>query len=309
MAIALPRSKETRSRMGKAVIFGASGQDGAYLSRLLARRGIAVTGVSRSGATRADVADFARVQTLIKDAQPDYIFHFAANSTARHEALFDNHAAIGTGALNILESVRLFSPHSRVFITGSALQFENSGLPIHEQTPFHASSPYAVARIQATYAARYYREAFGLHTYVGYLFTHDSPLRTERHVNQQIIADIRRIKSGRQSTLEIGDMAVRKEFSHAGDIVEAIWALVNQDTHAECVIGSGVAHSIEEWLRYCCRRSGLSFAEHVRPKKNFTAEYHTLVSAPDRLKSMGWSPKISFEQLADMMLEGRDPAL
>lgn len=177
----------------RALIFGINGQDGYYLNQLLIANNIEVIGVSNfiDKWIRGDVSIFEFVEELIIKHKPEYIFHFAANSTTHHSALFDNHNAISTGTLNILECVKNYSPRSKVFLSGSAMQFKNEGLPIDEKTPFAASSPYSVARIQSVYAGRYYRDTFGLQVYVGYFFNHDNPLRIERHVNQKIAAAVK----------------------------------------------------------------------------------------------------------------------
>ena len=132
----------------KALIFGITGQDGYYLSQLCQENNIEIVGVSRSKGDwiQGSVADYNFVEQLIKKHQPDYIFHFAANSTTKHVAIFENHEAISSGTFNILESVRLYSPQTRVFLSGSAMQFENTGFPIDELVSFEASSPYSVSR-------------------------------------------------------------------------------------------------------------------------------------------------------------------
>ena len=236
----------------KAIIFGINGQDGQYLNKLLSSNKIKVIGVSRSGEQwiKGDVSDFSFVESLIRQHKPDYIFHFSAISTTKHSALFDNHKAISTGTLNILESVKNHCPKCKVFLSGSALQFENKGLLIDEKTSFEAKCPYSIARIQSVYAGRYYRDAFGLQIYFGYFFNHDSPLRTEQHINQKIILAVKRINHGSNEKLELGDIDVRKEFNFAGDIVEAIWMLVNQNVVFEAVIGNGKAYSIKDWVEY-----------------------------------------------------------
>jgi GDPmannose 4,6-dehydratase len=291
----------------KSIIFGVNGQDGYYLTNLLALNGIDVIGVSRGVGNwiKGDVTDLALVEALISTQQPDYVFHFAAHSTTRHSALFANHQAISTGTLNILESVKLHCAKARVFLSGSAMQFENRGLPISEKTPFDAKSPYAVARIQSTYAGRYYRQAFSLNVYLGYLFNHDSPMRTEQHVNKKITAAINRIANGSNEKLELGNLEVRKEFNYAGDVVEAIWRLVNQDAVFEAVIGSGDSHSIREWTEYCFAKVNKNWADFVEVRKDFVPEYQALVSNPVLIKSLGWEPKVTFCQLADMMLEAQ----
>jgi GDPmannose 4,6-dehydratase len=287
-----------------AIIFGASGQDGTFLAQLLRKKSVMVVTVSRSsGDVRGDISDYIFVEALIKSQQPDYIFHFAANSTTRHEALFDNHQAISTGTLNILESVRLHCPKAKVFLSGSAMQFVNSGTPIDEDTSFEGSSPYSIARIQSVYAARYYRATFGLLIYCGYFFNHDSPLRSERHVNQKVIGAVNRIANGSSEMLELGNIDVRKEFNYAGDIVEAIWILINQNLLFDVVIGSGHAHSIKEWVEYCFYKVNRNWQDHVILSQNYKPEYDVLVSNPTRLRSLGWQPKVGFHQLADLMMQ------
>jgi len=287
----------------RAIIFGANGQDGFYLNELLQKEGIAVEKVSRRGNNIiGDVSDFSFVESIIKSTKPDYIFHLAANSTTRHDVLFENHQSISTGTFNILEAVKLHSPSSKVFLSGSAVQFENNGTPIDESTPFAPLSPYAVSRIQSVYAGRYYRNAFGIEVYVGYFFNHDSPLRTERHVNQKIAYVAKRIAQGKDEKFEIGNIDVKKEFNYAGDTVEAVWTLVNQSNIFEAVIGSGIAYSIKDWLDCCFGKVGKDWREYVTINQNFKPEYEILVSNPSLIKSLGWIPKVDIAQLAEMML-------
>jgi GDPmannose 4,6-dehydratase len=294
--------------ISKAIIFGSNGQDGHYLSKVLEREHVEVMGISRKGdAVHGDVSDYMFVEGQIRKHQPSHIFHFAAASTTQHHALFENHQTICTGTLNILEAVKLYCPNARVFIPGSAMQFKNNGLPIDEQTPFEGSSPYAVARIQSVYSARYYRDKCGLQVYVGYFFNHDSPLRTERHVNQKIVKAVQRIRAGSTEKLELGDIEVKKEFNYAGDVVEAVWRLVSQNSVYEAVIGSGKAYSIKEWVEYCFSTVNKNWRDYVVVKSNFTAEYEMLVSNPRLIKALGWEQKVNIHQLADMMMGHRDP--
>ena len=286
----------------KAVIFGISGQDGFYLSSLLKEKGIEVIGSSRTQGVKGDIGDLFFVESLIKENKPDYIFHLAAESSTKHHHLFQNHNSISTGSINILESCRLHSPESRIFLAGSAMQFQNDGSPISESTPFSAGSPYSLARIQSTYAGRYYRDYFGMKVYVGFLFNHDSPRRSEDHINQKIVRTIQKIKRGENIKLEIGNPDVRKEFNFAGDIVEAIWTLVNQEKISECVIGSGESFSIKEWINECFLISGIDPEVHISPIENFSPEYKKLVSDPRIIKGTGWSPKVDFRNLARKMM-------
>jgi|YNPMSStandDraft_1061717.scaffolds.fasta_scaffold03572_3 GDPmannose 4,6-dehydratase len=288
------------------LIFGGSGQDGYYISELCRERGIIPIRVSRSNREYVeeigDVSDLEAVLKLVKKYKPGIIFHLAANSTTNHEALFENHQTISTGTLNILESVCKVSPHTKVFIAGSGVQFKNKGCPISEKDEFEASSAYAVSRIHSVYAARYYRK-LGLKVYVGYLFHHESPLRTSRHVSKKVVEAVRRIQSGSNEKVEIGDLSVEKEWTFAGDIAEGIMKLVHQDSIFEAVIGSGEVHTIGEWVKVCFEEIGKDWKEYVVEKKEFKPEYKRLVSNPETMFSLGWRPKVSFRELAQLMLK------
>ena len=283
----------------KAIVFGASGQDGIYLSMLLQENMINVVPVNR-GEPGTGIQSFEDVSALVKQHQPEYIFHFAADSTTRHEVWRSNHETISTGTLNILESVKIYSPQTKVFLSGSGLQFENNGFPIKESDPFLAGSPYAVSRIHSTYAARYYR-SLGIKAYVGYFFNHDSPYRSERHINKKIAETARRISAGSKERLEIGDLEVQKEFGFAGDIVKAVFTLVNQDTVFEAVVGTGKAYSIQQWIEICFDQYGLKWENYYERLPGFISDHKLLVSDPATIFSLGWKPGNDIYSLAKMM--------
>lgn len=291
----------------KALVFGANGQDGHYLIEELRGRGVEAVGFSRAGPwQRADVARREEVDAALRAVQPDLIFQLAANSTARHEALFENHETISTGALNVLEGARRHCPEARVFLAGSALQFVNRGEPIDEEAPFAASSPYAVARIQSVYAARYFR-SLGLRTYVGYLFHHDSPRRGPRHVAQLIASAARRIGAGSTELLELADVEVVKEWTYAGDVARAMVTLVQQDDVTEAVIGSGEGRPIRDWVQRCFAVAGRDWQDHVRAPPGGRGDFGRLVSRPARIRALGWAPQVSFDELAAMMVAQPPP--
>lgn len=286
--------------MEKTIIFGISGQDGFYLQELLQKRSHQVFGVSRS--IGGDVANRCYVEKLLKELQPDYIFHLAANSTTRHEALFENHETISTGTLNILESVKEQCPACRVFITGSGVQFVNKGIPVSEKDEFAPLSAYAVSRIQSVYAARYYR-SLGIKTYVGYLFHHESPLRKPNHLCKKIAELAKRVREGSKEQITLGDVSVRKETGFAGDIAAGIWALVSQEAVFEATIGTGKAYSIQEWIEVCFSKIGSDWRNHITLRTDgFVPEYPILVSDPTTIFSLGWLPAVDIHALADMML-------
>lgn len=289
--------------MQTALIFGAGGQDGHYLSLLCRERGITAIGCSRSPGPwqRGDVSDRGVVDELVRRHQPAFIFQLAARSTTRHDALFENHAAISTGTLNVLEAARTCAPEARIFLPGSGVMFKNEGRPISEHDAFEAASPYAVARIHAVHAGRYYR-TLGLNVYVGHLFHHESPLRGPAHVSRMIADAARRAAAGNAEPVEIGDIGVEKEWTFAGDVAAGMFALLEQDAVHEAMIGSGRAYSIRQWLEACYGAVGRDWREFVRLRGDFVPEYQRLVSDPSTMQRIGWSPRVSFTELAAMMM-------
>jgi GDPmannose 4,6-dehydratase len=286
----------------KTIIFGFSGQDGNYLSALLKEKGYEIIGVSRSDNNNTDIANINSVADLVKSHKPEFVFHLAANSTTSHDAMFENHATIATGTLNILEAVKLYSPETKVFISGSGLQFRNENKPIKETDPFEARDAYSVCRIQSVYAAKYFR-SLGIKVYVGYFFNHDSPLRTERHMSKKIAETAKRIRTGSNEKLVIGDLDAVKEYTYAGDIVKGIWTLVNQDEITEANISSGVGYSVKDWVKQCFSLVNKNWQDHVTINPDFTSTYKQLVSDPSRIFSLGWKPEVNFEELAGMMMQ------
>lgn len=289
--------------MKKAIIFGASGQDGIYMKAHCENQNIIPITVARSEGFdyKDSVSNLFFVENIIKNIQPDFVFHFAANSTTRHEALFENHETISTGTLNILESVKKYSPHTKVLITGSGVQFKNIGKPISENTEFEASNAYAIARIQSVYAARYFRK-IGLKVYVAYLFHHESPYRHATHVSKMITDKIKNILKGNEDKIIIGDGSVQKEWAFAGDIVEGIFTLINQDNIFEATIGTGITHSIMDFLEECFLQANLDLKTHTEFLNHFQSEYPKLVSNPMTINSLNWKAKTDLKQLVKIML-------
>jgi GDPmannose 4,6-dehydratase len=286
-----------------ALIFGAGGQDGHYLAEVCAERGLTAVGCSRSGGRwlTCDVADAATVSTLVRQYQPAFIFQLAANSTTRHDALADNHAAIATGTLIVLEAAHQHAPQARIFLPGSGVMFKNEGQPLSERDEFVAASPYALARIYAVHAGRYYRSR-GLKVYVGHLFHHESPRRGPGHVSRMIVDAARRAAAGDATPFEIGDPSVEKEWTYAGDVAAGMLALVEQDDVFEAAIGSGCTHSIQDWVEACFGLAGCDWRPLLRQRAGFVPEYRRLVSDPSTMQKLGWAPKVGFAKLAAMMM-------
>jgi len=286
-----------------AIIFGINGQDGHYLEQILHQDEFEVIGVSRTKGNfiQGNVADFKLVSDLIKQHQPEFVFHLAANSTIRHDVLFENHETISTGAINILEAVYKYSASTKVFLSGSALQFVNIGLPLKETDDFEAKSPYSISRIQSVYAARYF-QSLGLRVYIGYFFHHDSPLRSDRHLSMQIVKKSISIKRGLADVIKIGNLNITKEFNHAYDMMTAIWLLVSQDKIFEAVIGSGKGYSINDWVGVCSDLTGIDLEKYLTIDASYVSDFSVLVSNPESIKSLGWIPKYDLKSLASDMI-------
>ena len=289
--------------MTKVLIFGANSQDGYYLTAAYRNRGAEVIGISRGGNwLHGDVSSFDCVESLVRNEVPDVVVHLAAWSTTKHDALFENHSTIGSGTLNVLEAVKRWAPECKVFITGSGVQFENSGEPIDENTPFDHKSSYAAVRNYSVFLARYYR-TMGVRVYVGYLFHHESPMRKPNHVSQMIVQAVNRISLGNNEMITLGDVSVQKEWTFAGDVAEGILTLVDQNTVYEAVIGSGIAFTIQDWLEACFALIGRDWKKYVEIREGFIPEYERLVSNPATINSLGWRPKVGLNELARMMLQ------
>ena len=190
---------------------------------------------------------------------------------------------------------------SRVFITGSGVQFENKGNPISETDNFEASSPYSIARNQSLFAAGYFR-SLGIQVYVSYLSHHESPLQKSNHISQKIALAVKCIAKGSDEVLELGDIAVEKEWTFAGDVAKGIFTLIGQDEVFGAGIGSGIAYSIENWLEQCFGIIGKDWHDHICLREGFTPEYKRLVSNPQTMNALGWFPAVEFPDLAKRMI-------
>jgi GDPmannose 4,6-dehydratase len=288
----------------RAIIFGAAGQDGSYLAEILADYSVdcVLTARNRERYEECDVGNFEQVESIIHSFKPDYAFHLAAKSSTRHDALWNNQKAIVDGSLNILEAVRKHKSDCRVFLSGSALQFAPSQDFIDESSEMVNSSVYAAQRNASLCLARYYREKCGIAAYMGFFFHHDSPRRGENHLAQRIASAARRIVSGSSEKLDIYDPSSVKEWTFAGDSMRAVWLLVNQSAIHECIIGSGAPHSIAEWATACFKVLGLDWQDHVALHQTSSAEPLRFISRPERLKALGWSQKVTFNELARLMV-------
>jgi GDPmannose 4,6-dehydratase len=247
----------------KAIIFGSGGQDGPYLTAILRRENVIPIALTH---WQCDVSHAPRVEHLIKENQPDYIFHFAARSSTSHDTLRENQHAIVDGTLNILESVKKHSPSTRVFLAGSILQLSMRANTVHLEQK--NDTIYAAQRNASVAYARYYRR-LGLDVYVGYFSYHDSPLRGPHHLAKRLAIEAEQVASGKQEFMLLRDPLDEKEWNFAGDMMEAVWAQVNS-TEYEAVLGSGVSHTIHQYAKECFKAIGCHVPNGIR--QEFTRE-------------------------------------
>ena len=289
----------------RAVIFGGGGQDGVFLYNLLLSLGNEVRTFTHSGGEigpALDIAEFNSVETIIREYRPDLVFHLAARSSTRHEFILENHRAIVDGALTVMESVDRHIPDSKVFLASSALVFKNKGAPITEDYELVTDTAYAMARVEALQIARYYRQR-GRKVYVGFLFNHESPLRPPTCVARQIATNIVEIHRGLTNSLSIGNSGVIKEWTWAGDIVQAIVCLMNQQEIFEVCIGDGIGKTIKDYALACCEVLDISLSEFLVESADYKVEYSILVNGSSRMRSLGWAPQVDLNNLAKRMIE------
>lgn len=288
--------------MRSAIIFGASGQDGFYLSKLLENLEINVHGTSsahNNKFTYVDLAAFPVVKKFISDITPDYIFFLSAISSTTHDSGIINHDIISTGTINILEACRQIDFMGKIFIAGSAFQYKPSFKPLSEKSPLDYKTLYACSRNYSTNVSRYYRKNFKLKIYNGFLFHHDSPKRGKNHLSSKII----NVAINKGEYLKIDDIDYLKEFNHAKDIVNAIWLLVSQNEFFESNIGSGIAYSIKDFIFKVFEYVNSDWEKYIVSNENFKKDEKYYISNPSIIKSLGWSPKYDFQSLMIDMIE------
>ena len=313
--------------MKRALITGITGQDGAYLSKLLLSKGYKVYGVDRrtSLATTdrlhylgvvddvtlldGDVTDQGSLVRALRTAEPDEVYNLAAQSFVgaswQQPALTAE--VTGVGAVNVLEAIRTVNAKIRFYQASTSEMF---GLaqeePQSETTPFHPRSPYAVSKLMAHWMTVNYRESFGLFTCAGILFNNESPIRGIEFVTRKITDGVARIKHGLARELRLGNLEAKRDWGFAGDYVEAMWLMLQADEPREYVVATGRTSSVGEFCRMAFAHVGLDWRDYVRVDRQFSrpAEVPALWGDASRAKvDLGWEPKVSLEELVAMMIE------
>ncbi|WP_247218047.1 GDP-mannose 4,6-dehydratase [Synechococcus sp. C9] len=321
--------------MKKALITGITGQDGSYLADFLVRQGYAVHGIIR----RASLFNTSRVDHLYKDAhdpearlflhygdltdgtglrriieqvQPDEVYNLGAQSHVKVSFAQPEYTAdaVATGTLRLLEAVRDYENISgrrvKFYQAGSSEMFGAAPPPQHEKTPFYPRSPYAVAKVAAYWYCVNYREAYGMFICNGILFNHESPRRGETFVTRKITRALGRIKMGLQKHLYLGNLAAKRDWGFAGDYVEAMWLMLQQEQPDDFVIATGEAYSVQEFLETAFGLVGLDWRDYVKIDPRYfrpTEVDYLLGDATKASKQLHWQPRCSFKELVEMMVQ------
>jgi len=309
----------------RALITGITGQDGSYLAELLLDKGYEVIGMVRRSSTvnferiahlqdritfvSGDLLDEVSMIRLLQEHRPQEVYNLAAQSFV--QTSFGQPVLTGEttalGVTRILDAIRLVDTGIRFYQASSSEMFGKvQEVPQRETTPFYPRSPYGVAKLYGHWITVNYRESYDLHASSGILFNHESPRRGLEFVTRKISHAVARIKLGQQDTLRLGDLDPQRDWGFAGDYVEAMWLMLQQDTPDDYVICTGETHSVREFCQIAFGHVGLSWEDHVVQDERFMrpAEVDLLVGDASKAnKVLGWTPRTSLAELIEMMVD------
>lgn len=310
-----------------ALITGITGQDGAYLSKLLLDKGYAVYGLLARRSTDTlwrlrelgvdkqvqlidgDIADLSSLIRALQISAASEVYNLAAQSFVGSSwqqpvltAQLD-----GVGVINILEAVRIVRPDARFYQASTSEMFGLIQAEMQdEKTPFYPRSPYGVAKLMGHWATVNYRESHGMHASSGILFNHESPMRGIEFVTRKVTDGVARIKLGLQEKLHLGNVDAKRDWGFAGDYVEAMWLMLQQDQADDYVIATGVTTTVRDMCRIAFAHVGLDYQDHVVIDEKFMrpAEVDVLLGNPAKARAkLGWQPRTSLQELITSMVD------
>ena len=309
----------------RALITGVTGQDGSYLAELLLQKGYEVFGMVRRASTenferishlvdrvtlvQADLLDPSSLTEALQEAEPAEVYNLGAQSFVptswRQPVLTAEFTAVGVTRL--LEAIRRVDPEIRFYQASSSEMFGKVlEVPQTEKTPFYPRSPYGVAKAYGHFITVNYRESYGLYAVSGILFNHESPRRGLEFVTRKISDGVARIKLGLADEIRLGNLDAERDWGFAGDYVEAMWLMLQQDEPDDFVIATGEPHAVREFVDLAFAHVGLDQAKHVTTDPEFLrpAEVDQLVgNAAKAREKLGWVPRVSFTDLVEMMVD------
>ncbi len=311
--------------MSTALITGITGQDGSYLAELLLSKGYRVIGVARRSSTmtyerinhlldditvvQGDLHDQGSLLSFLEEYKPTEVYNLAAQSFVptswNQPALTGEITALGV--TRMLEAIRFINPKIRFYQASSSEMYGKVfEVPQSEETPFYPRSPYGVAKVYGHWITVNYRESFNMFAVSGILFNHESPRRGLEFVTRKIADGVARIKLGLAKELRLGNLESQRDWGYAGDYVEAMWRMLQQDEPDNFVIGMGETHSVREFCEIAFGHAGLDYKEYVVQDERFyrPAEVDLLISDPTKARAtLGWEPSVTFKELVTMMVD------
>jgi GDPmannose 4,6-dehydratase len=311
--------------MPKALITGVTGQDGSYLAEFLLAKGYEVVGVVRRTShhsyeridhlldrievVAADLLDQHSLTVVLQDTKPDEVYNLAAQSfvpTSWNQPVLTGEFT-ALGVTRILEAIRLAHPGARFYQASSSEMFgKATETPQRETTSFYPRSPYGVAKVYGHWITVNYRESYDLFAVSGILFNHESPRRGMEFVTRKVTDGVARIKLGLAKDLHLGNLDARRDWGFAGDYVEAMWMMLQRPKATDYVIGTGETHSVRELAELAFGHVGLDYRKYVvsDPRFHRPAEVDLLLADPAKARrELGWTPKVSFQELVAMMVD------
>lgn len=316
--------------MKKAFITGITGQDGSYLAEFLLCKGYEIHGLIRRASTfntdridhlyrdfhdpearvylhYGDLSVSGQLTDLLQEIRPDEIYHLGAQSHVRVSFDMPEYTGdiTGLGTLRLLEAIRKTGIQARFYQASSSEMFGAAPPPQSESTPFQPQSPYAAAKVYAYYIVRNYRNAYNLFAANGILFNHESPRRGETFVTRKITRAATRIKLGLQQKLFLGNLEAKRDWGFAGDYVEAMWLMLQQEKPDDYVIATGETHSVREFAEKVFEKLDLDYQKYVAVDARYfrPTEVDVLLGDAGRArKALNWAPKVGFDRLIDMMI-------
>jgi GDPmannose 4,6-dehydratase len=317
--------------MKRALITGVTGQDGSYLSEQLLEKGYEVHGIIRRSSSFntgrldplyhdphekgprltlhfGDLSDASRLAKLLRDIQPDEVYHLGAQSHVRVSFDMPEYTADVTamGTIRLLEAIRETGVDTRFYQASSSEMYGSAPPPQSETTPFQPRSPYAAAKVMAYWLVVNYREAYGMFCVNGILHNHESPRRGETFVTRKITRALARIQAGLQEKLYLGNLDAVRDWGYAPDYTEAMWRMLQRDEPTDYVIATGESHSVREFLDVAAGHLGLDWNEFVEfdPRYLRPTEVDRLQGdASKARRELGWKPSVSFEELVRLMVD------
>ena len=311
--------------MKTALITGITGQDGAYLSRLLLEKGYCIYGISRDAditssrfhrikeiisrikIIQCNLLNFNEITNIINKVMPDEVYHLASDAdvSVDYEKEPDTFNINFNAGLNLLRAIKKNNPKSRIYIAGSSLMFgrvENS--PQNEFTGMNPTTPYGIAKVAQYQFAKIYRETYGIFACTGILYNHESPVRDVKFLPRKITNAVAEIKAGNKDRLTLGNLDIRRDWSFAGDVVLSMWKMLQQEVARDFVIGSGEQHSIRELLDIAFGFADLDWRDYVHIDQALfrSVDYDNLCADIKSANSfLGWCPQVTFRQLIENM--------